>query len=41
MSCLEEIAFNQGFIDKDRLLRSAARYGKSGYGAYLRRVADA
>ena len=40
MSCLEEIAFHQGFIDRDTLLRSAARYGKSGYGRYLRRVAD-
>ena len=37
ISCLEEIAFNQGFIDRDTVLRSAARYGKSGYGAYLKR----
>ncbi len=40
MSCLEEIAFHQGFIDRDTLLRSATRYGKSGYGKYLRRVAE-
>ncbi len=40
--CLEEIAYNQGFIDAEAVLRSAARYGKSGYGAYLaRRVAEA
>ena len=39
MCCLEEIAFNQGFIDKDALLASAKRYGKSGYGKYLERVA--
>ena len=39
MSCLEEIAFHQGFIDRDALLKSAARYGKSGYGKYLQRVA--
>ena len=37
ISCLEEIAFHQGFIDKEAVLRSAARYGKSGYGAYLKR----
>ncbi len=37
ISCLEEIAFNQGFIDRETVLRSAARYGKSGYGAYLQR----
>ena len=39
MCCLEEIAFNQGFIDEAALLASAERYGKSGYGKYLRRVA--
>ena len=37
ISCLEEIAFNQGFIDREAVLRSAQRYGKSGYGAYLKR----
>ena len=37
ISCLEEIAFNQGFIDREAVLRSAERYGKSGYGAYLKR----
>ncbi len=40
ISCLEEIAFNQGFIDREAVLRSAARYGKSGYGAYLKRQMD-
>ncbi|MDP2409311.1 MAG: glucose-1-phosphate thymidylyltransferase RfbA [Pseudolabrys sp.] len=39
MSCPEEIAYRQGFIDGDGLMRAAERYGKSGYGAYLRRVA--
>ncbi len=38
MSCIEEIAFNQGFIDRAGLLRAAERYGKSGYGAYLRNL---
>ncbi len=37
ISCLEEIAFNQGFIDREAVLRGARRYGKSGYGAYLKR----
>ena len=41
MSCIEEIAFNQGFIDKAGLVAAAARYGKSGYSAYLHRIADA
>ena len=41
MSCLEEIAYNQGFIDKVGLLLAAKRYGKSGYGAYLKRIAEA
>ena len=40
LSCLEEIAYNQGFIDRAMLLESAERYGKSGYGHYLRRVAE-
>ena len=39
MCCLEEIAYNQGFIDKAALLVGAKRYGKSGYGKYLERVA--
>ena len=40
MCCLEEIGYNQGLISRDRLLVSAERYGKSGYGRYLRRVAE-
>ncbi len=39
MCCIEEIAFNQGFIDKALLLQSARRYGKSGYGRYLEGIA--
>ena len=35
--CLEEIAYSQGYIDREAVLRSAARYGKSGYGGYLKR----
>jgi glucose-1-phosphate thymidylyltransferase len=39
IACLEEIAFRQGFIDKQKLNLAADRYGKSDYGRYLRSVA--
>lgn len=38
IACPEEIAFDKGFIDAARLERTAASYGKSDYGAYLRKV---
>lgn len=41
VACLEEIAFRQGFIPRDRLLDLARGLEKSGYGAYLRDLADA
>jgi hypothetical protein len=37
--CPEEIAYRKGFITRDGLLENATRYGKSGYGDYLKRVA--
>lgn len=40
ISALEEIAYNNGWIDRDTLLVSAKRYGKSPYGKHLKRVAD-
>ena len=40
VSALEEIAFRKGWIDKEELLRSAERYGKSPYGHHLRVVAE-
>ena len=40
ISALEEIAFKNGWIDKEKLLESAARYGKSPYGAHLKAVAE-
>ena len=40
ISVLEEIAFRHGWIDKDQLVVSAQKYGKSPYGEYLRKVAD-
>jgi glucose-1-phosphate thymidylyltransferase len=33
--CPEEIAFHKGFIDQERLVQNAFRYGKSSYGDYL------
>ncbi|MDD2228136.1 MAG: glucose-1-phosphate thymidylyltransferase RfbA [Candidatus Cloacimonetes bacterium] len=35
ISCIEEIAYRQGFIDKDQLRRLAEPIRKSGYGDYL------
>ena len=40
IAALEEIAYNKGWIDKETLLQSAQRYGKSLYGQHLRNVAD-
>jgi glucose-1-phosphate thymidylyltransferase len=37
--CPEEIAFTNGWIDQGQLLALAKSLGKSGYGAYLERVA--
>ncbi len=35
ISCIEEIAYRKGFINKEELKNSALKYGKSGYGNYL------
>ena len=35
VACLEEISFNQGWIDGDELLRQATRLQKTEYGQYL------
>ena len=40
ISAPEEIAFHHGWITKEKLLESAARYGKSPYGQHLKNVAD-
>ena len=40
ISAPEEIAYKNGWIDKDTLLASAQRYGKSPYGEHLKRVAE-
>jgi len=36
VSCIEEIAYNRGFIDKEQLLRLAGEYRNNPYGDYLR-----
>ena len=38
IGCPEEIAYHEGFIDKDQLLRIAEPLEKSGYGKYLRKL---
>src|SRR5690348_12683239 len=35
IACVEEVAYNMGFIDRERLLAEAERFGKSEYGRYL------
>ena len=40
ISAPEEIAYINGFINRDKLMESAARYGKSPYGAHLKAVAE-
>lgn len=40
ISAPEEIAFINGWIDKQKLLESAERYGKSPYGTHLKAVAE-
>lgn len=39
IACLEEIAFYQGWLDIAALERAGQQFGKSGYGAYLLRLA--
>ena len=39
IACLEEIAFRQGYIDRDELARQGERMRNSSYGAYLLRLA--
>ena len=40
IGCLEEIAFEQGWIDRGQLLKSADAQAKSEYGQYLRQLAQ-
>lgn len=38
VSCIEEIAYRRGFINEEQLLAAAQKYGKSGYGDYLKEI---
>ena len=38
IACLEEIAFNRGWLSADQLQRVAAAHGRSTYGDYLRKL---
>jgi glucose-1-phosphate thymidylyltransferase len=40
IAALEEIAYRNNWIDKETLLASAEKYGKSPYGEHLRKVAE-
>lgn len=40
IACLEEIAYNNGFIDKEQLLIQAKRFEKTDYGEYLYKIAE-
>ncbi|WP_438727160.1 glucose-1-phosphate thymidylyltransferase RfbA [Parasphingorhabdus sp. DH2-15] len=40
IACLEEIAFQQGFISRDQLREAGHAYGKTRYGQYLLKLAD-
>jgi glucose-1-phosphate thymidylyltransferase len=40
ISAPEEIAYNRGWITKEKLLEAADEYGKSPYGKHLRNVAE-
>jgi glucose-1-phosphate thymidylyltransferase len=38
IGCIEEIAFRNKFISEEQLLKTAVKYGKSGYGEYLKNL---
>ena len=40
IACLEEIAYNNGFINKEQLLIQARRFEKNDYGKYLYKIAE-
>jgi len=40
IGCIEEIAYRNGFITKEQLLQQAEELKKSGYGIYLKKVAE-
>ncbi len=40
IGCIEEIAWREGFIDDNQLLKQAETFAKSGYGDYLRNLVN-
>lgn len=40
VACLEEIAYRNGFINREQLLKLAGPLMKSEYGGYLMQIAD-
>ncbi|SDS80270.1 glucose-1-phosphate thymidylyltransferase [Gillisia sp. Hel1_33_143] len=40
IACIEEIAYRNGFINKDQLIRSGKYYSKNKYGEYLMKIAN-
>jgi len=40
VACLEEIAYQKGWIDRDQLLAKAIELKKTGYGQYLSKIAE-
>jgi len=40
IACLEEFAFKNGWISKEKILEHAQKYKKTEYGKYLKRVAE-
>ena len=40
IACLEEIAFNKGWLTVEQLAETAARFGKSTYGTYLKSILE-
>lgn len=41
IGCIEEVAYRMGFMTKEGLLEQADALAKSGYGIYLKKIADA
>ena len=40
IACIEEIAYLHKFINKEEVQLSAEKYGKSGYGSYIKKIVE-
>lgn len=40
IACIEEVAYLHGFIDKEQMSLNSKKYGKSGYGKYIKDVIE-